>query len=107
MIDIVTYIATFAAEFAAALTAKVYDPVAWVGLIGGLVLGGGIRARRGWAFALGWGLLCLAILTLESVYLSSQVKRGDSAALAFLCVVGVVAGRQLGLWFSRRSTPHS
>jgi hypothetical protein len=107
MFDIATHITAFAAEFAAALPAKMYDPVAWFALIGALVLGGAVSRRRGWAFALGWGLLCLVVLTLESVYFSSPARRGDSAALAFICVVGVVAGRQLGLWFSRRSTQHS
>jgi hypothetical protein len=103
MFDIATYISAFASEIAAALPAKVYDPVAWLGLVGALVLGAAVSPRRGWAFALGWGLLCFAVLSLESVYFSSPARRGDSAALAFICVLGVVAGR----WFSRRSAQHS
>ena len=107
MSDIVTYIAAFVAELGAALYAKVYDPVAWLALIGALLLGSWTNPQRGWAFALGWGILCFAVLTLASVYYSSQVKRGDTSALACICVVGVVAGRLLGSLFSRRSVQHS
>ena len=102
MSDIATYIAAFAAEFAAALPARIYDPVTWFALIGAVVLGGAVSPLRRWAFALGWGLLCFAALTLEYLYFS-PVRRGESAALAFICVIGVVAGRYLGFWFSRRS----
>jgi hypothetical protein len=108
MSDFVTYIVTFAAEFAAALPAKVSDPVAWGALIGALLLGSRTTSpRRRWAYALWFGLLTFSALSLESVYLSSGkgigVPRGDSAALAFICAMGVVAGRELALWFNRRS----
>ena len=102
-----TYFWTFGAEIAAALSAKVYDPVAWLALIGGLVLGALSNPRRPWWGALGWGVLTAAVLTFESTYLGSPVPRGHSAALAFVCLIGVVAGGQLRSWFSRRSAQHS
>ena len=100
-----TYFWTFGAEIAAALSAKVYDPVAWLALIGALVLGA--FSNRSWLGALGFGVLTATVLTLESTYLGSPVPRGDNGALAFVCLIGVVAGHRLRLWFSRRSAWHS
>jgi hypothetical protein len=103
MTDMGTYFWTFGAEIAAALSAKVYDPVAWLALIGALALGAFSNPRRPWWGALGWGVLTAAVLTLESTYLASPVPRGDSAALAIVCLIGVAAGGWLRLWSSRRS----
>ena len=102
-----THVWTFGAEIAAALSAKVYDPVAWLALIGALVLGAFSNPRRPWWGALGWGVLTAAVSTLKSTYLASPVPRGDSAALAFVCLIGVAAGFWLRSWFSRRSAWHS
>jgi hypothetical protein len=98
-----TYFWTFGAEIAAALGTKAYDPIAWLALMGALVLGAFSNPRRPWWGALGWGALTAAVLTLEATYLASPVPRGDSAALGIVCVIGVVAGHRLRLWFTRRS----
>src|SRR5262245_26619943 len=107
MSDIVTYFMTFGSEFAAALPRKVYDPVAWGALVGALLIGAFLSGRagawHGWAFAGATFLLILAVLTLEAVYLSGPVPRGDNAALAFIYVIGVVVGSGLGRWLGRRS----
>jgi hypothetical protein len=105
MIDVVTYFVTFAAETADALFGKLYDPVAWFGLIGALLLGSTISRQRTWMAALGWGVLVFAVLMLGSTYRGSEVSvtRGDRASLAFICVMGWLIGSLLGSWFSRRS----
>jgi hypothetical protein len=99
--DLVTYLVTLAAEIGAAFPGKIYDPAAWLGLLGGLLLGGIIGPGRGWTTALGWGLLAASVLTLESVYLGS-VPRGDSASLAIICVVGWTTGQLIGSLLRRR-----
>jgi|SRR5262245_41104198 hypothetical protein len=102
-----TYLWTLGAEIIGALSTKVYDPVAWLALIGGLALGAFSNPRRPWWGALGWGVLAGVVLTLESAYLGAPMPRGNSPALAIVCLMGVVAGGQLRSRFSRRSAQHS
>ena len=92
---------TFGAEFAAALTQKVYDPVAWAALLGGLVLGA-VARRNTWTMALGWGVLAFTVLVLAQTY-SAPLARGDSAAFAVICAVGALVGQQLVKLLKRRS----
>lgn len=109
MTDLVTYFMTFAGETAAALPGKVYDPAAWLALIGTLILAGTISpGRRQWWGALGIGLLAFAVFVLESFYLGGPrgppVPRGDSAALAIVFVIGWVAGSKIGARFRRSAS---
>jgi hypothetical protein len=99
MDSIVTYLVSFASELAAALPAKMSDPVGWAALVVALVVGAGTRWLGGtWALPLGWGALAVVVLTLAHTY-SAPVTRADSAALAIICLVGVEAGRQfVRLW---------
>jgi hypothetical protein len=102
MPDILTYIATFAADFATALPAKASDPIAWVACMGGLLLGGASAWWRpgSWAWAVAFAALVVVVRMLADAY-SSPVSRGDNAALAFILVAGILAGTLLG-WLSRR-----
>jgi|KBSSwiStaDraftv2_1062776.scaffolds.fasta_scaffold46476_3 hypothetical protein len=107
MTDFLTYVATFAGETAAVLPSKVYDPAAWLDLLGALLLGtivGRATSSRsaGIFFALGYGVLAFTVLTLERAY-RSPVTRGDSAALAIICLIGSVAGQRVALRLRRRS----
>jgi hypothetical protein len=105
---VVSYLATFASDFAAALPAKASDPIAWVACVGGLLLG--IVATwwspRSWAWSLAWflayGTLVVVVRTLADAY-SSPVSRGDNAAFAFIVVVGISAGTLLAQSLRQRS----
>lgn len=102
MTDVVSYFTTFGAETAAALFGKLYDPVAWCALIGALLLGSTISRGSAWMVASGWGVLALAVLTLEGAY-RSPVTRGDSAALALICLMALLAAQQVAVRLRRRS----
>src|SRR5262249_33417254 len=112
MTDIFAHFTTFAAEFAAALPRKIYDPVAWGAFVGALliVIGSNLMPtrdsnRRAWVNIAATCILIVAIQTLEARYLSAPVPRGNSAALAFIYLLGVLAGGGLLLCFRRRSAP--
>jgi hypothetical protein len=107
MTDFVTYVGAFAAETAAVLPSKVYDPLAWLYLFAALLLGtlvGRATSSRsaGVLFALGYGVLAFTVLGLERTY-RSPVTRGDSAALALICLTGSLAGQRVALRLRRRS----
>jgi hypothetical protein len=101
---IVSYLATFAGEFAAALLPKVSDPIAWVACLGGLLLGGAAAwwRPRSWAWALTIAAFVFVIRLLADAY-SAPVSRGDNAALAFIAAGGFLAGMLLARSLRRRS----
>ena len=109
---VVSYFATFASDFAAALAAKASDPIAWVACMGGLSL----RQRgnlvghephhrapgRSWAWGLAYAALFVVVRMLADAY-SSPVSRGDNAAFAFILLAGFLAGTLLARSLRRRS----
>lgn len=101
---VVSYFATFASDFAAALPAKAGDPVAWVACAGGLLLGiaSPWLRHRNWAWLLAFVALVVVVRTLADTY-SSPVTRGDNAAFAFIVFVGALAGNLLARLLRRRS----
>jgi hypothetical protein len=99
---------TFIAATADALAAKIYDPVAWLGLsvalLGTLLLGRAIGPYGGWKDALGFGLVMGATLALGAV-LGPSITGPDAAALALFCCFGWEAGRLARLLLGGRSAP--
>jgi peptidoglycan/LPS O-acetylase OafA/YrhL len=100
---VVSYLATFASDFAAALPAKASDPIAWFALIGALLLGSAAawwNWKGSWAWALAIAVLVVAVRTLADTY-SSPVTRGDKAVFAFICIAGLLAGILAGSYRQR------
>jgi hypothetical protein len=104
MDTVVSYFATFASDFAAALPAKAVDPVGWIACAGGLLLG--IASTwwrpRSWVWALVVAALIVLVRTLADTY-SAPVTGGDNTAFAFIMFVGVLAGTLLVRPFRRKS----
>ena len=99
---------TFATATASALAAKIYDPVAWLGLgvalLGTLLLGRAIGPHGGWKDVLGFGLVIAATLALGAV-LGPSIAGPDAVALALFCTVGWEVGRLARLLLGGRSAP--
>lgn len=77
---------------AAALPAKVYDLIAWVTLLGALLLGVGIGWRRSPMWRWGWILTACALFLVFFLYIS-KLPSGDNWALYLIGLVGLWMGQ--------------
>ena len=79
-------------EVSAALRAKVYDPIAWVTLLGALLLGVGMGWSRSPMWRWGWILAACALFPVFFLYIS-KLPSGEFWALYLICMVGLLVGQ--------------